>query len=114
VRVQPDGQQLDLALQLSHAPQQVLALLPKRLGQRDDGLDEPALAIVGGWDVVHAERLRRHGRATMSKSDAAEPSRSRRALGARDRTGRDSLTSARVIVASVGAPAWHAGLRLAC
>jgi hypothetical protein len=70
VRVQPEGQQLDLALELGHAPQQVLALLPEGLGQRDDRLDEPALAIVGGWDVVHAERLRPHGCATRSKSDA--------------------------------------------
>src|SRR5919198_1091119 len=83
VRVEPDGQQLDLALELGHAPQQVLALFPERLGQRDHRLDEPPLAIVGGWDVVHAKRLRRHGRATNSKSDAVQRFGGRRALGAR-------------------------------
>jgi len=95
-------------LELGQPPHELLALLAERLGQRHDRLDEPALAVVVGGKVVHSGRLGLHGRATLSKSDAAMWRGQRRALGACPARARDTVTSARATVAS---PPRHGGTK---
>jgi hypothetical protein len=53
VLIELDPQRVDLALELAEAPRQPVALLPKRLGQRHHGFDEPVLAVVGGFGRAH-------------------------------------------------------------
>jgi hypothetical protein len=53
VPIEPDGQSVDLALELAETPGQPVALVPERLGHRHDRLDEPAFAVVGGYAFAH-------------------------------------------------------------
>jgi hypothetical protein len=53
VLIEPDGERVDLALEVAQAAGQAVALLAEGLGQRDHRVDEAAFAFVGGRDVAH-------------------------------------------------------------
>jgi hypothetical protein len=62
VLIEPDGQRVDLPLELAQPPGQPVALLAEGLGQGDHRIDEPALAFIGRRDVVHGCASAREGR----------------------------------------------------
>jgi hypothetical protein len=51
--VQPDAQRVDLVLEPREALGQAIPLLTERFGHRDECIDQPALAVVGGRGVDH-------------------------------------------------------------
>ncbi|HEU4368390.1 MAG TPA: hypothetical protein VFV05_09215 [Methylomirabilota bacterium] len=51
--IEPDGEGIDLALELAQAVGQSVAFLAEGFGQRYDGVDEPAFTFVGGRNVAH-------------------------------------------------------------
>jgi hypothetical protein len=90
VLIELDGQGEDLALELAQATGQPVTLLAKGLGQRDHRLDEPTLALGGGWNGVH--------RLTSTRGLAA-----REQAGCRGATGSGTHTWARAAVAGLTA-----------
>jgi len=53
MRVQPHAERVHLLLEPREALGQPIPLLTERLCQRDHGIDQPALAVVGGRSLVH-------------------------------------------------------------
>jgi hypothetical protein len=58
VLIELEGERVDLALELTQAAGEPVALLAEGLGERHHRLDEPVLAVFGRQDVAHSVVLR--------------------------------------------------------
>jgi len=82
--IEPDGERVDLALELAQTVGQPVALLAEGFGQRYDGVDEPAFAFVGGRNVAHRSASGARvadQRANRMPPDGAPPARIWRGAG---------------------------------
>jgi hypothetical protein len=52
--IEPERERIDLALELTEATREAVALFPERLGERDHRVDQAMLTVVVGCAVVHA------------------------------------------------------------
>jgi hypothetical protein len=79
--IELEGERVDLPLELAEAPGEPVALLAERLRERHHRLDEPVLAVLGGWDVVHRRPPAQS--VTREQIECRSALHQERALGAR-------------------------------